>query len=407
MIGAGGIGVASAWYLSHSGWEVTVVDSGDVCRGCSYGNACLITPSHSHPLPGPGVVGQSLRWMLQRDSPFYIRPRLDAGLVRWGLQFRRFCNAEAAERGHRALVHLSRKSLELFLELQAQLDFFFQREGLLQVYLTDRALAEARSEQESLESESFRSRLLSREETLELEPAVNPEIAGGLFIEGEAHAFSYGYVTSMARALEQRGVEFLTRRPVSRISVTQHRVDGAVVESPHEELQADVVVLAAGSWSPRLAAPLGVDVPLQPAKGYSATIDAYPGAPRLPVLMPENRVIITPLGDRLRFGGTLELAGFNEELNRARYGAVVKKARAILREPPEMKNEEAWFGFRPVTPDGLPIIDRARNLDGLIVATGHAMLGFTQSPITGKLVAELANGDTPSVSLSPFRLDRF
>ena len=407
VIGAGGIGVASAWYLSHSGWEVTVIDSGDVCHGCSYGNACLITPSHSHPLPGPGVIGQSLRWMLQKDSPFYIQPRLDMGLLRWGLQFRRFCNTRSVHLGHKALMSLTRESLQLFLELQDQLDFFFEQNGLLQIYLTDRTFAEASYEQEILENESFSSRLLSKEETLNLEPALSTRIAGGLFIEGEAHAYSYGYVMSMARELEQRGVTFLTRRPVSRILATQNRVRGAILESPNETVQAEVVVLAAGSWTPQLAMPLGVNIPLQPAKGYSATIDAYAEGPRIPLMMPENKVIVTPLGNRLRFGGTLELAGFNRKLNRARYDTVVRKACSILRHPPELKNEEPWFGFRPITPDGLPIIDRTQNIDGLIIATGHGMLGFSQSAITGKLVSELANEEIPSVSLEPFQLNRF
>jgi D-amino-acid dehydrogenase len=125
------------------------------------------------------------------------------------------------------------------------------------------------------------------------------------------------------------------------------------------------------------------------------------------VLIKERRVIVTPLGERVRFGGTLELAGFDSGIDRARYGAVVKAARETLKSDFPMKNEEAWCGLRPLTPDGLPINDRTKNLDGLIVATGHAMLGFTQSPITGKLVAELANGVTPSLPLAPFRLDRF
>ena len=180
--------------------------------------------------------------------------------------------------------------------------------------------------------------------------------------------------------------------------------DGRVrgVELPSETIDADTVVLAAGSWSPEIAAQVGVSIPLQPAKGYSATIDNYEGAPTLPVLVKERRVIVTPLEKRLRFGGTLELTGYDDSIHRARYDAVVRGGREVLKTPPPMENEEAWSGLRPVTPDGLPIIDRARNVDGLIVATGHAMLGFTQSPITGKLVAELANDEAPSVPLHPF-----
>jgi len=168
-----------------------------------------------------------------------------------------------------------------------------------------------------------------------------------------------------------------------------------------------ITVLAAGAWTPALATSLGIDIPLQPAKGYSCTIDAFPGSPTMPVFVPGRRVAITPIGDRLRFGGTLELAGFADTLDATRYRAVIEAARLVLGDRLQMKNEEAWFGYRPVTPDGLPVIARAPGIDGLIVAAGHAMLGFTQSPATGKLVAELANGQTPSVPLEPFRLDRF
>jgi D-amino-acid dehydrogenase len=186
-------------------------------------------------------------------------------------------------------------------------------------------------------------------------------------------------------------------------------VKGVRIGEPpnEEEIESDIVVLAAGSWSKRLGEAAGIAIPLQPAKGYSSTVDAFPGVPRVPVLIKERRVIVTPLGERVRFGGTLELAGFDSTVDRTRYGAVVRAAREVLKADFPMKNEEAWCGWRPLTPDGLPIIDRPRNLDGLIVATGHAMLGFTQSPMTGKLVAEIANGETPSLPVDPFRLDRF
>jgi D-amino-acid dehydrogenase len=188
--------------------------------------------------------------------------------------------------------------------------------------------------------------------------------------------------------------------------VKQGKVAG-VETSTGAIMEADIAVLAAGSWSGELARSVGLTIPLQPAKGYSCTIDSYAGSPRIPLLMPESRVIITPLDGRLRFGGTLELAGFDSTVDKRRYRAVVDGARAVLRDPPPMIQEESWTGFRPLTPDGLPIIDRVAGVEGLLLATGHAMLGFTQSPITGKLVAELANQEKPSIPLAPFGLNRF
>lgn len=416
VIGGGAIGVCSAYYLSLAGWQVTLVDRGEIGRGCSYGNACLIVPSHSHPLPAPGVFGQALRWMGRRDSPFYIRPRLDLGLLRWAWQFRRYCTHDAARRGFDALLRLSRASLQLYEELarSAAFDFFFRRQGLLHVYVSDAGFAGARHEQEELEHAGFRARLLSGEEAREFEPALGDRVRGALFIEGEAHADSYGFVRALAAACEKRGTRVLERRALVSIHATGGRVRSVVVEPASraeavdaEELQTDVVVLAAGAWTPALAAPLGIRIPLQPAKGYSCTIDAHEDIPAVPVLIAERRVIITPLGDRVRFGGTLELDGFDLGIDRVRYGAVVRGAREVLRQPPPMRGEDAWCGLRPVTPDGLPVIDRARGVEGIIVAAGHAMLGLTQAPITGKLVAELAGGLPPSVAIEPFRLDRF
>jgi D-amino-acid dehydrogenase len=411
VIGAGAIGMASAYYLQRAGFSVTVVDQGDVGRGAAYGNACLIVPSHSDPLPGPGVIGQALRFLLSSTSPFYVRPRLDPGLAGFFWRFRRHCNSESAERGFEALVGLSRASLDLYQELTStkEADFFFRRDGLLEVYLTEAGVEIGRRAREVAESNGFPARLLSREEALTFEPALSPRIKGGLFIESEAHGFSFGYVEALARTVAARGGRILGHRPASSLLASGGRVRGVSfgAGANEETIEGDVVVLAAGAWSKRLGETAGVRIPLQPAKGYSATIDAFEGAPRVPVLIKERRVIVTPLGDRVRFGGTLELTGFDSTIDRARYGAVVKAARETLKSDFPMKNEEAWCGFRPLTPDGLPVISRVNGVEGLVVATGHAMLGFTQSPMTGKLVAEIAKGAPPSLPLEPFRLDRF
>ena len=411
VIGAGAVGVASAYYLQRAGFTVTVVDQGDVGRGCSYGNSCLIVPSHSDPLPGPGVIGQALRFLLSSTSPFYIRPRLDPSLLSFFWQFRKYCNRQSAERGFEALAGLSRASLALYQELtlSKDADFYFRREGLLEVYLTERGVGLGRHARTVMEEQGFPARLLSQDEALDFEPALAPSVKGGLFIESEAHGFSFGYVQALARTVEKRGGRIATRLPVASLLIDGRRVKGIRAGiPPHEEdIESDVVVLAAGAWAKRLGEAAGISIPLQPAKGYSSTVDAFEGAPRVPVLIKERRVTVTPLGDRVRFGGTLELAGYDSGIDRARYGAVVKAARETLKSDFPMKNEESWCGWRPLTPDGLPIIDRVTHLDGLIVATGHAMLGFTQSPITGKLVAEIASGERPSLPLEPFRLDRF
>jgi len=415
VVGAGVIGASCAHYLARSGWGVTLVDRGEAGRECSYANACLIVPSHSQPIPGPGVIAQAARWMLVPDSPFYVRPTVVPALLGWFWRFRRACGALSAERGFRALLTLSRASLDLFEETAREIgpEFLYRREGLLHVYLSDDAHRAARDEHAALREDGFQSRLLSREEALEFEPALSRRIRGALFIEGEAHGDCYAYTLALVAGLQARGAHLITGCGVSRILISGGRARAVLLEQPSEEIPADLVVLAAGAWTPALAAPLGLRMPMQPAKGYSATVPAissgvaHPVAPRVPLIVMERRVVVTPLGDRLRFGGTLEMAGLAPGVNPVRYQAVLRAAQEVLASPPPMHQAEAWYGFRPVTPDGLPLIGPAPGIEGLIVATGHAMLGFTQAPITGKLVAEIADGRPPSVPLEPFRPDRF
>ena len=408
VVGGGGIGVASAYYLARDGWSVTLLDRGELGRGCSYGNSCLVVPSHSEPIPGPGVIGQAIRWMARRDSPFYVHPSLDPGRLRFFWEFRKHCNAHAAEAGFRALLGLSRASIELYEELLSDgaTDFFFERRGLLEVFLSDAGLEQGRRAVAALTEEGFDSRMLTADEAVELEPALAPGIRGGLFTEGEAHGYSYGYLRSLAETTRKLGVRIETARGVETIRTEKGHARGVTLDDG-ERLDADIVVLAAGAWSGELAGSLGIDLPMQPAKGYSATIDTFDGAPSLPILVKERRVIVTPLDGRVRFGGTLELMGFDSTVHGERYRAVIQGGRDVLRVDPPLVNEEPWSGLRPVTPDGLPVISRAETVEGLIVATGHAMLGFTQSPITGKLVAELASEKAPSVPIDAFRLDRF
>jgi len=411
VVGGGVIGVAAAHYLNLSGWQVTLIDRGEIGRGCSYANACLIVPSHAAPLPGPGVLPQAARWLLRPDSPVYVRPRLDSGFLDWSRRFLRACTAEAARSGTDALRGAGVASLALFDALAATwgLEFGHARRGLLNVFVTEEGFAHAAHEQDRLQQAGIRARVLSREETLAFEPALSPRIVGGMYAEGDAHGDSYAYVRALAASVRSRGVRILTGRPVGRVLARGGRVEGVLVQDPEERIPADLVVLAAGAWTPSLLAPLGVRLPLQPAKGYSCTVSVsgYRRPPSVPLFIEERRVAITPLGDRLRIGGTLELAGYRPGINERRYRAVLRAAQEALAVPVDAARGEAWMGFRPLMPDGLPVIDRVAGADGLIVAAGHGTLGFTLSPITGRLVADLADGRPTAVPIAPFRLGRF
>ncbi len=409
VIGGGAVGAACAHYLLEEGIGVTLVDRGEVGRGCSYANAGLICPAHSEALPGPGIVAEGLRALLRRDGPFTIRPRAGASLVPWLLRFWRHTPEPIYRRSTQALVALSRLSQELYEELvrQGAVSFGYRRGPLLSASRSPGWRREAEAVVNEVRALGFEARVLERDELLAMEPALAPDHLGGYVLEDQGSGDSYLYVRSLVEHARSRGAEVLERTPVRRVLVRGGRAVGVLAGDPPREIPADLVVLAAGAWSPGLARGIGLRLPIQPATGYSTTIPSFEGAPRWPVIVGDSRVIVLPLEGRVRFAGTLELAGFRREPDPLRAAAVVRAGLGALREPPPVRQAEPWFGFRPLMPDDLPAIGWAPGVRGVLVATGHGTLGFTQGPATGKLVAELAVGKPPSLPLDPFRPDRF
>jgi D-amino-acid dehydrogenase len=409
VIGGGAIGVACAHYLLEEGFEVTLVDRGEVGRGCSYANAGLVCPAHSEALPGPGIVAEGIRALLRRDGPFTIRPRAGPSVVRWLVRFLRQTPEPIYRRSTEALVALSRLSLDLHEELvrSGVASFGYRRGPLLAASRSPDWRREAETVVAEVRSLGFGARVLERDELLELEPALAPDHLGGYVLEDQGSGDSYRFVRSVAEHARSRGAEVLERTPVHRVLVRAGRAVGVLAGQPPREIAADLVVLAAGAWSPTLARALGLRLPIQPATGYSTTVPLPEGGPTHPVIVGDSRVIVLPLEGRIRFAGTLELAGFRREPDPVRQRAVVRAGLGALREPPPMGRAEPWFGFRPLMPDDLPAIGWAPGVEGALVATGHGTLGFTQAPATGRLIAELAAGKPPSLDLAPFRPDRF
>jgi D-amino-acid dehydrogenase len=409
VVGGGAIGVACAHYLSEAGFDVTLLDRDEVGRGCSYANAGLVCPGHSDALPGPGIVAEGLRALLRRKSPFTIRLQAGPSLVPWLLRFWRSTPAETYHRSTEALVGLSRLSLELHDDLSRRglTSFEFRRGLLLTASRSPRWREEAEGTVGEAEALGFGARVLPRDELLALEPALAPDHLGGMALEDQGMGDCYAYVRSLADGFAERGVVVREHTVVHRVLVHGEEAVGVIAGDPLEEIPADVVVIAAGAWSPTLARLLHLRLPIQPATGYSSTLPRWPGAPTHPLIVAGSRVIVLPLAERVRFAGTLELAGFRRDADRVRARAVLSAGRGALREPPPDEPVERWFGFRPLMPDDLPAIGWVPTVKGVLVAAGHGTLGFTQGPATGKLIAELASGAPTSLPLEPFRPDRF
>jgi D-amino-acid dehydrogenase len=406
VIGAGVVGVSAAYYLARAGARVTLLDQADVAAGSSYGNAGLVVPSHSIPLAAPGVWWQGLKWMGDPESPFYVKPRPDPALARWLWRFRRACTEAHVRQALPLLRELHYASLALYRELCGVdgLDFGFRQEGTLGVSLTEAAHAGAVHEAERLVAAGLPARVLDGPAARSLEPALAPGVAGAVLFPDDALLIPDRFVRGLARVAASLGVRVRAGTEVLGFRTAGARI--VAVETTRGDLVPDEVVLAAGAWSPRLGRELGLELPVEAAKGYSVTFARPPAPPRRPLLCHEVRVGVTPMDGTLRFAGTLELAGLDLSIDRRRVAALVRGVSRYLATPPT-EVQEVWRGLRPCTPDGLPIVGRPGRPANLVIATGHAMIGMSLGPITGQLVADLVAGRPPSIDIALLRPQRF
>ena len=407
VIGGGIIGAASAYYLAERGARVVLLERGELCSGASYGNAGWIFPSHGTPLPAPGVIRQALRWLFDPESPFYVKPRLDLELARWLFGFARAATATRALATLRLNRELSLASLALCAELEARpgIDFGFVRRGLLVLCESEAGLAAAHHELEVLRTLGGEGRAVSSAEVPALAPRVAGAVAGGVFFPVDAHVQPARLVEALAGLATARGARVLTGHEVLALEREGRRI--ARVRTTRGDFASSEVVIAGGAWSPGLARQLGLRLPVQGAKGYSITVRCPSDFGEIPLMLAESKVFVTPMGELLRFGGTLELAGLDLSVNLRRVSAVQRAIARVLPGVESAPHVETWRGLRPLTPDDRPILGRPRAFENLVVATGHGMSGISQGVITGKLVAELVGGDRPSLDVTAFSPDRF
>jgi D-amino-acid dehydrogenase len=397
VVGGGAIGASAAYELARRGLRATLVERGDLAAECSSGNAGLLCPGHSQPLATPSALRDGVRSLHLAGGTLGLRPRLDT--LGWLARFAAASRAGRAERGTDVIRALSVASLFLHAEL-AGLGTSFERRGILNVYLSEEGLAAGRRE---VERSGLAARALSADEARAIEPAARGAIAGGFFFPDEAHLDPHRYVEAVGAAAAAAGADVLTGHEVRAL---RRRNGGIDVETARGTLRPATVVLAAGVWSGPLARGLGVFVPVTGGKGYHVDLAPAPGDPRIPILIHGARSAITPLPDRLRLTGTLEVSGLDARPSGERLEAVRRAAARVLGDEPR-ETVDVWTGLRPCMPDGLPVIGRPASLPSLVLATGHAMKGLSLAPVTGLLVGELLEGAPPSHDLAPLSPDRF
>lgn len=407
VIGGGVIGVCCAYYLAQKGLKVLVIEKGDIASGCSYGNGGLIVPSHAIPLASPGALGDGLRWLFDSESPFYIRPRLNLDLFNWLMRFVLASRQSVMLRSLPILRDLLFASTALFEELaeKAGFDFDYHANGSLWVCLSQARLDREKKEIHLFERFDIPVKVMTQSEVHALEPALLPQVMGGVFYPCDGYIDPARFVVGLAEKAQDLGTQIWTKTEVLGFETSNGNI--TAVHTTRGDIHPKQVILAAGSWSPELVHALKLRIPIQAAKGYSVTLEKPDVAPKLPLLFGEARVVVTPLGDALRLAGTLEMAGMDLSFNARRLNAIRRSSSAYLPGLEAAKVIEVWRGLRPCTPDGLPILGRSRDLNNLVMAAGHAMLGMSLGPITGKLVSQLVGNEGTDMNLNPLRLERF
>lgn len=408
VVGGGIIGLSSAWYLNEMGWEVEVVDRSDLSDNCSYGNLGMVVPSHFVPLATPGIVAQGIRWMFDSKSPFYVKPTPSLRLINWGLKFINSAKADKVNYAAPFLKDINVLSKSLYEEWEsAGLDFSLEKKGIMMYFKEEKVAEEEYHLAAKARSMGLDVVDLNREEAQAVETGTRLDVLGAVHYRCDAHLYPNQLMPALIRSLKEKGVQFRLGHAVGKV----HRRGKKLlsVDAGPENIKGDLFVFAAGSWLPELTAKAGVHIPLMPGKGYSFTLDQPEVKLNVPAILCEARVAITPMAGRMRYGGTMELATLNESVNMQRVQGIVE---SIPKYFPDNKlampaEKDVWYGFRPCSPDGLPYIGTAKGTDNLVIGGGHAMMGLSLGPATGKLVAEIASGEKTSINAEAFRADRF
>lgn len=408
IVGGGIIGLWSAWYLRQNGWQITLLDRRAIGSGCSQGNCGLVCPSHVLPLTEPGAFRAALQALLTTDSPFRIQPRLDPALWSWLWHFSRRCNQSSmVSAAHAIQTLLASGMCEYQRWLHAeQMDCEWQAAGLLFVY-QHVAQWERYEATNRLLSEHFDepAQRLSSAQTLALEPALRDSVAGSWYYEHDAHLRPDKLIGWLRSRLESDGVRFVEECELHEVQ--GRGAQATTLSTSHGSFTADALLFACGAWSPQLKQHIGCKLPIQPGKGYSITMPRPQVCPRIPLIFPEHRVAVTPMLSGYRLGSIMEFTGYDESIRPDRLQLLRRGAAAYLKEPYCEPELSTWYGWRPMTYDSLPIIDRTPRWGNAWLATGHNMLGLSMAPATGRLIAEMIQGETPHVDPTPYSVSRF
>ncbi|HZV70935.1 MAG TPA: FAD-dependent oxidoreductase [Saprospiraceae bacterium] len=393
IVGGGIVGLCCAWHLHEAGLKVSIIDKGDFSAGCSFGNSGMIVPSHFIPLASPGMISKGLKWMFSKGSPFYIRPRLKLELAQWLWQFYRSADKKHVLESALLLrdMHIEGREFYRQLNTSSGFGFHFENKGILMMYQSTSGEHEEVETAEMAYELGIEANVLSSEALNAIDPGIKMNVRGAVHYPGDAHLAPQELMQQMIAQLLNSGVEFIGLTEVMKIE-DKGKNDAEIHLQNKNSIHAKHVIIAAGSWSGMLMKKSGYKLPMQDGKGYSMTIHQPPGMPTIPAILTEARVAITPMGGHLRVAGTLEISGMDQRVNPHKIKSILSAASSYY---PELKISDpgpAWYGYRPCTPDGMPYIGHLRKDSSIILATGHAMMGLSLAPATGRIVRDIILG---------------
>ena len=412
VLGAGVVGTCSAYYLRQAGHEVTVIDRQPAAgMETSFANAGQVSPGYSAPWAGPGVPVKAIKWMLMTHRPLVIRPLLEPFMWRWVTLMLRNCTEAAYHVNKARMVRLAEYSRDCLLALRTQtgLRYDDRQAGTLQLFRTQKQLDHVPEDTRVLDEGGVRYEVLDRAGCIAAEPALahaRGNFLGGLRLPGDETGDAHQFTQRLARLAAEQGVVFEYGRTVERLLAEGNRITGVMAHGATRT--ADAYVVALGSYSRRLLAPHGIDIPVYPVKGYSITvpIENEAGAPVSTVMDETYKVAITRLGDRIRVGGTAELAGFSALLSEPRRATLAYSVGDLFPEGGDVRKASFWTGLRPMTPDGTPIIGPTR-VGNLWLNTGHGTLGWTMSCGSARVLADLISGRQPEIKHEDLAAGRY
>lgn len=411
IIGGGISGICSAYFLHKSGYKVSIFDANKIGVECSYGNAGLIVPSHFETLSSPGILKKGLKWMLNPNSPFFLKPKFDLDLLKWIIRFNTFCTTKHVNENKHFLRDINLYSLDLYKQLKQSPDFEFdlKHSGLLMMCKEEKTLKEEQDLVKEAKKLGLDAEILNSDDLKKLEPNASFDVLGASYFKDDSKIQPYDFIIAIKNYLEKNGVSIYENCLIEDINISNGKVV-SIVDSSMNNYTFDQYVFTTGIYTPKIAKKFNLNLPMQGGKGFSFITEKNEALNfSTPMILAEEKVAVTPYSDYVRFGGTMMLGVNDLTINNRRINNIKNAANSYINglDISESSMKDIWAGLRPCSPDGIPYIGRSDSLSNLVIAAGHAMMGVSLGPATGKIVNDLINENNTDLDIQKMNLNRF